>query len=119
MIDETDIDSLASEKWVRILADSCADGVWERGGGACRAEGLPVSAELVSRIKAWQRWYDRDENDWGIFKGDLQAFSAEGLAIARALKRELPDWTVVYFDDDACENAASNAPRIEYEYEIE
>lgn len=28
-----------------------------------------------------------------------QNFVAAGLAIAREMKRELPDWTVVYFDE--------------------
>ncbi len=32
-------------------------------------------------------------------KFDFVAFAKEGLEIARAVKRELPGWTVVYWDE--------------------
>lgn len=116
MIDEDN--SLLAHKWVRILADSCADGVWEKGGGAPSADDLPVSRALIERVRAWQAWYDRDENDWGLFKGDVAAFSLEGLAVARAVKAELPDWTVVYFDAAAAERCGREAERTVFEYEV-
>ena len=107
-----------AHKWVRILADSSADGVWEKGGGATSADALPVSAGLILRIREWQSWYDREEDDWGIFRGDVIAFSAEGLAIARAVKAALPDWTVVYFDEAASKRTKKNEPRSAFEYEV-
>jgi hypothetical protein len=93
--------------WVRIMADALADGVWDRDGCGDRADALPVPADLVARIRAWQAWYDRD--GWGDDAGrplarfDLDAFAAEGLAIAQAVKAALPDWTVIYFDEAAAE----------------
>ena len=36
---------------------------------------------------------------------DLDAFAAEGRAIARAVKAELPDWSIVYFDEAAAARA--------------
>ena len=104
-----------AHKWVRILADSSADGVWEKGGGATTADALPVSVALIQRIREWQAWYDRDEDNWGLFRGDVAAFSAEGLAIVRAVKAALPDWTVVYFDEAASERAGKNGPRSAFE----
>ena len=109
--------NLVEHKWVRLLADSCADGVWARDGCSGLADDLPVSAQLILRIRAWQAWYDRDEDDWGLFKGDVEAFSNEGREIARALKAELPDWTVVYFDKAASERHP-DGPRTHFEYEI-
>ena len=113
-----DDNALVADKWVRIMADSCADGVWAEGGGFCSADQLPISAALIERIRAWQDWYDRDENDWGLFKGDVQAFSQEGLVIARAVKSALPDWTVVYFDEAAAERSPDGAARMLFEYEV-
>jgi hypothetical protein len=109
---------LIAHKWVRILADSSADGVWAKDGCGTCADHLPVPPELIERIRAWQAWYDRDENDWGLFKGDVAAFSAEGLAVARAVKAVLPDWTVVYWDDAAWEQDGKDKERGAHEYEV-
>jgi uncharacterized protein YfaT (DUF1175 family) len=109
---------LIAHKWVRILADSCADGVWVRDGGATSADQLPVSQDLIDRIRQWQAWYDRDQNDWGLFNGDVEAFSNEGREIARAVKAALPDWTVVYFDEAASASASDDAPRAVFEYKV-
>jgi hypothetical protein len=109
---------LIAHKWVRILVDSCAQGVWEKGGGAPPVADLPVSAGLIQRIRDWQAWYDRDEDKWGVFRGDVAALSAAGLEIARAVKAELPDWTVVYFDMAAAEGAEKDGPRSAFEYAV-
>ncbi|MDO9709847.1 hypothetical protein [Paracraurococcus lichenis] len=112
--------SLAEARWVRIMVDYCADGVWHPDGCAGHAEELPVDAGLIARIRRWQEWYDTESKDYlppeertGQF--DLAAFAAEGLAIARAVKAALPDWTVIYFDEAACR---LDAPRESFEYEI-
>ena len=115
---EMDDNLLVAHKWVRILADNSADGVWDIEGCGCCADDLPIPAALIDRIRAWQAWYDRDENGWGLFKGDVDAFAAEGLAVARAVKAALPDWTVVYFDEAARVGAAEGAAREVFEYEV-
>jgi len=109
---------LLAHKWVRILVDSCAKGVWAKSGGSTSADSLPVPPELIQRIRNWQASYDRDEDKWGLFRGDVAALSAEGLAIARAVKAALPDWTVVYFDDAALEQANGEGQRSAFEYEV-
>jgi hypothetical protein len=109
---------LIAHKWVRILADSWTHGVWTRDGGPADPNDLPIPQELIDRIRRWQAWYDRDENDWGVFKGDIEAFSDEGREIARAVKAALPDWTVAYFDEAASESASDDTPRTVFEYEV-
>jgi hypothetical protein len=51
---------------------------------------------------------------------DYEPFSQEGLAIAHAIKMELPDWTVVYFDEAAYHKRAGHVNRLRepYEYEV-
>jgi hypothetical protein len=107
----TDDDSFAAERWVRIMCDYSAEGVWHKDGSGDSAAELPVDAALIERILRWQAWYETalDENF------DVDAFSAEGLAIAKAVKAALPEWTVVYFDEA---RADLDAPRDTYEYEI-
>ncbi len=113
-----EVNELIAYKWVRILADSWTEGAWTRDGGPASPNELPITQELIDRIRRWQAWYDRDENDWGVFKGDVEAFSDEGGAIAHAVKAALPDWTVVYFDAAASESASDDAPRTVFEYEV-
>ena len=113
-------DSFGVERWVRIMADYSADGVWHRDGCSGDADGLPVGKDLVARIRTWQSWYDAsaptsadDASDW-----DSAAFAAEGLAIARAVKAELPDFTVIYFDEHRARFADPKGSRSAFEYEI-
>lgn len=89
---------------VRIVADYCSKGYQFLDDDA-RAEGeLRVSAALMSRLSDWNDRYEdnchpRDYEDVGGMKFDFVAFAKEGLEIARAVKRELPGWTVVYWDE--------------------
>ena len=50
---------------------------------------------------------------------DLEAFAAEGRAIAHAVKAELPDWSIVYFDEAAAAREKYQGPPSTYEVEIE
>jgi hypothetical protein len=74
----------------------------------------------------WQAVYDaHDEEDGPPL--DAASFAAEGLEIARAVKRQLPDWTVVYHDEKKFADHLADAghrPRrpgavADYRYEIE
>jgi hypothetical protein len=111
--------TLIAWKWVRIMADYAADGVWDKTGAGCCADELPIEPTLVERLRAWQAWFDdlSDDNernpDW-----DAAAFAREGLAIARAVKAALPDWTVIYFDEAALAAASRGAPHSIFQYEI-
>lgn len=96
--------SLIRDRWVRIFCDYSADPVWAKSGGNCELSDLPVSPALAARMRDWARVYER--KDSGLLVKDWEhgrAHGAEGLAIARAVKRELPDWTVIYLDEAALE----------------
>lgn len=110
---------------IRIVADYCARGfqLAEEGGSGSAP---PLSDALLQRLADWNaRYEDRcDPLDYEDLTGsrfDFVAFSAEGLDIARAVKRELPGWTVTYWDE-ALDWFLARDPRsynpAEAEYEI-
>ena len=105
-------------RWVRVMPDIFADGVWDVSGCSRACDELPIPETLVARTRAWQQWYDdedrkieapagpEDSTDW-----DIAGFGAEGLAIARAMKAALPeDWTVVYHDISRWNRAIGKKP---------
>ena len=62
---------------------------------------LPLSPKLRARLA---RWCARFQKSFET-EIDLDAFAAEGRAIARAVKAELPAWSIVYFDEAAAARA--------------
>jgi hypothetical protein len=82
-----------------------------------------LKIRVLERLLAWQGWYhhfggeDFKDAPSGL---DIYSFSAEGLAIAKAVKAELPDWTVIYHDEAKCSHGLRrlDRPRSEFEYEI-
>jgi hypothetical protein len=118
-------DLLNRHRWVRVMADYSCDGVWDIEGNSCGAEELPISRALVERLRRWQARYEsieeaieeenrlRRESDW-------TDFSAEGLAIARAVKAELAGWTVFYYDEaKACSVPLDVKRRLSRTFECE
>ena len=101
-----------ADRWVRVMADYMQDGIWERSGLAGDPADLPVSKALAERIAAWQTRFDREAGMEGF---DAAGFAAEGLAVARAVKAELPGWTVVYYDQA---RAQAQKPGEPFEYEV-
>lgn len=58
------------------------------------------------RIQDWQRWHDsQDGSKYPDPDFDLSGFVAEGYAIARAVKAELPEWIVLYSDEALLERS--------------
>jgi hypothetical protein len=107
------------DRWVRVMCDHSAEGVWHRDGSAPPVSALPVPETLQARILAWQRTFEESARDDGSVAAP--GFGAEGLAIAREVKRHLPGWTVVYFDEDAyarVRGKAAPGDRGAYEYEV-
>lgn len=112
---------------VRIIADYCSRGY--RLSGAAADDVLPVSAELAARLAAWNDRFETQcdpvaYEDISGKRFDFVAFAAEGLAIAKAVKRELPHWTVTYWDEAvdwylAREPRSYNPARSEYEISLE
>ena len=90
----------AKKKWVRVMCDYFACGVWEPDRAATLPHLLPISAELIARILDWQKVCDSLE-PWDTATEDIryEAWASEGLAIAVEMKRQLPDWIIVYHDE--------------------
>jgi len=113
----SDMNMLAAERWVRVMADYSSEGLWHKDGCAAAAEDLPVSEALSARLRAWCDLYEEsteylpvDHPDRKPF--DVAAFAAEGREIAKAIKAELPDWTVIYLDEAELEAViAEGSPR--------
>ena len=88
---------------VRILADYCSPGYQLACDEARKFATLPVDDALLDRLADWAGRFEacdpRDFEDVGGQRFDFVAFAAEGLDIARAVKRALPHWTVLYWDD--------------------
>ena len=112
--------------WVRVMCDYCADGIWHREGHALDPTDLPVSDGIRLRLRAWQDMFE----SWPDTPAPAytEAFCVEGLEIARAIKAELPDWTVIYHDPrfypDRMSGALPTGEEIEaarpmLEYEVE
>ena len=108
--------------WVRVMTDYSSDGLWRRDGLMMSRADLPVSDALRERYVAWCRRYEGSQFYMPVEERtaefDVEAFAAEGLEIARAVKAELPDWTVVYYDEAAAQWAGRDAPRWAIEYAV-
>ncbi|WP_052341802.1 hypothetical protein [Salinarimonas rosea] len=109
--------NISADRWVKIMCDYSAEGVWMRGG-AVALDGFPVSENLKARLRGWQRYYEMNAAPETEVFFDVALFSRVGLDIARAVKAELPDWTVVYFDEALLAAAPESAPKSAYIYEI-
>jgi hypothetical protein len=97
------------------MADYGSAGVWDHDGAPLDPSSLPLSAKLRTRLA---RWCDRFEKSFET-EIDLEAFAAEGRAIARAVKAELPDWSIVYFDEAEAARAQYQGGPATYDTEIQ
>jgi hypothetical protein len=97
-------------KWVLIMADFCSDGFWYEDGSMMSREDLPISTELMQRHIKWCESFERNEVD-------VEIFAKEGSEIAFAVKDELPDWTVMYYNLMLTKKYP-DGPRHMFEYEI-
>ncbi len=86
-------------KRLRVMADYGSSGIWGATPVGPFRHGMVgysrprLPADLVARFEAWIEWY------WQRLDGGFEAapFNAEGLELARALKRHVgPDTEVVY-----------------------
>lgn len=89
---------------VKIMAEEGGLGYWLADPPAQALSDLPVSEALRDRLYDWNtRWEqggsaDAYEDPMGA-RFDFVAFAKDGFALAKAVKRELPQWTVVYRDE--------------------
>jgi hypothetical protein len=100
---------------LHLMADYGSAGVWDHDGAPLDPDKLPLSPKLRARLARWSARFQKSFET----EIDLDAFAAEGRAIARALKAEFPDWTIIYFDEAAAARANYRGARAEYEVEIQ
>ena len=86
--------------WLQLRGDDSDRYLIATHQGLLLIEELPVSEPLKNRIEDWHRRYNFDDHrppaDRDPF--DAESYAIEGLTIARDLKRELPHWTINYWD---------------------
>lgn len=106
------------------MADYSSTGLWDSTGVPLEHDEVPMSLALRERLIAWCNRYELNKDYLPGFEAsfDYAGFSADGLAIAKALKTELPAWIVVYFDEREMRAAlAKQTPtpeRAAYEFEV-
>lgn len=89
---------LVKSKWVRIMPDWCSSGIWDKNGANCDESELPVTSELIERIKAWQLRFDKQDiylEPTVESEEEAENIAVENLLIAIEVAKQLPDWTVV------------------------
>jgi hypothetical protein len=97
-----------------LMADYGSAGVWDHDGASLDPARLPLSPKLRTRLA---RWCGRSQKSFDT-EIDLDAFAADGRAIARAVKAELPGLSIVYFDEAAAARADYQGAPAEYEIEM-
>lgn len=118
-----DLDT-AEQGWVKVMGDYMATGLFSKRNVPLEYDEIPLSPSLQERLQKWSAWYDQNddylEEKFRAKPGfDYVGFAHEGLAIAKALKAELPHWTVVYFDESQARDRKLSSPRETYEYAVE
>lgn len=119
-------DARDPHKWVRVMGDYGSSGIWHWEGYEMDPDDLPVPDDLKAKLADWalryfswtDSWHDGASDNFARIQDDdreLRIYSDEGLAIARAIKGALQEWTVVYFDEEL---SGRHAIRAKYQFEI-
>ncbi len=92
---------MTNDKYVLIMADYMSDGLWDREGRLMEQQQVPASPQTLKKIQEWV--YEMEAHDpldhWFISE-EFNEWNYQGRELASQLKRELPDWTIIYFDKD-------------------
>ena len=116
-----------ADKYVEIRGAWGIDCVWAMNGDNHDLEDLPISEDLSLRLREWQEDIDRCEDiDQDKANLGLEAHialwtpvSEAGLRLARAVKAELPDWTVVYHHNALTfQDRGPPCPPVRFRFEI-
>lgn len=89
---------------VKIMVEEGGLGYWLADPPAQALGDLPISEGLRDRLYRWNTRWEQDcssdayEDPMGA-RFDFVAFANHGFVLAKAVKRELPQWTVVYRDE--------------------
>lgn len=109
-------------KYVKLMADYASSGVWESDGLMMDSDDLPISNRIKEMIFRWMCWYEESQfflpPEERTVDFDIQNFSKIGEQIAKEIKLELSDWTVVYMNEEYMNMFDLEKDRDIYEYEI-
>jgi hypothetical protein len=97
------------------MADFGSAGVWDHNGAPVDPDCLSLSIQVRTDLDRWSGRFQRLYKD----EADLDSFSSDGLAIAHAVKVELPTWSIIYYDEAAAARANYSGARAEYEVHIQ
>jgi hypothetical protein len=93
---------LADEKWARIAAEYGGTCVWYQNGVGTGIDELPITPGLRDALQGWGNWYDDCEDfmpkhlrDPALRFNDV-LHREVGIALAKAVKEQLPDWTIMF-----------------------
>lgn len=106
-------------QWICVYANARGEGAWDLWSRTpVHLATLPISGPLRDQLRRW------NGTPLPTDTAALEAFAAEGLAIAKALKAELPAYLVNYYDEAAAaRNTEDDCPRDDHpdpwDYEIE
>jgi hypothetical protein len=99
---------------VHLMADYGGAGLWDHDGAPLDPAALSLSPRLRARLARWcARFLKSFETEI-----NLDAFASEGRIIAEAVKKELPDWSVVHFDEAPAARSGYRGSPSSYEEEI-
>ncbi|GJH17287.1 hypothetical protein CBA19CS22_12115 [Caballeronia novacaledonica] len=112
--------------FVKVMPEYASNGIWHRDGIHAEPVELPISKSLLARLAQWSGWYNINDDylpvDDRKNRLDWDKFEQEGVAIARAIKRELPEWTVVWSDERKLKAlilaGPERRPRSAFEFEV-
>lgn len=90
---------LIADKHVKVMADYAATGIWTKTGSMAALADLPVDPNVYFQLGHWQHWFEARPNMEEI--PYISGFVRYGLGIAREIRRQLPGWTVEYFDEQS------------------
>ena len=94
-------ENFLSTKHITLMADYSSSGVWDKDGFNLFLDILPISVALKAAINGWTDWYETNTDYDRSLPSTFQtkAFSCVGYQLALDIKRELPLWNIVYFDE--------------------
>jgi hypothetical protein len=117
-------------EYLKVMADYCSTGLWDEDGINVEVENFKLSPLTIRTLKDWCNLYEENDDyldplDRRFPPFDLKSFSEQGLIVAKMIKRDLPDYMIIYFDDYALSREGrGNQPesdteaRLKYEYEV-
>lgn len=103
--------------YVKLMADYCSSGLWNKAGANIDPSEVPINDELKERLELWCRWYEKNPGylepkekakGYPEYFFDTAAFSREGRLIAKEMRKQLPNnWVIEYVNEDKLETAVT------------